>query len=96
MDYLFIRRYNGCWALLRDYRWGSPSSLYTFRKTRILTKKIGYVPSRLGSGLPALLLKGVGFPEFTQFITPALPQGRPIPESLASASFATRALCKKR
>ncbi len=30
-DYLFI--HEGCWALMKDYCWDSPSSLYTFRET---------------------------------------------------------------
>lgn len=33
-DYLIS--HEGIWALMRDYCWGSPSSLYTFRETNAL------------------------------------------------------------
>ena len=47
LDYLIT--HIGCWALIQDYCWDSPVSLYTFQKT--------INPSWLGSGLPYL-----GFP----------------------------------
>ncbi len=47
------------WALVQDYCWDSPASLYTFQETSVLRR----YPSWLGSGLSKRM-----FPEFTQFL----------------------------
>lgn len=55
----------GSWALMRDYCWGSPSSLYTFRETVALhgLARDYHIPHSLQK------VRDLGFPEFTQFIT---------------------------
>ncbi len=60
-----------------------PASLCTFRGTSALR---GLAQDYPGRDLPA-----VGFPEFTRFLTRALPRGRPFLESPVSASSTTRA-----
>ncbi len=52
-----------------------PASLCTFRGTTRTMR----CPPRLGSGLPCAHGARLGFPEFTQFLTRALPRGRPNP-----------------
>ena len=89
---LSLHPLNGCWALMRDYRWGSPSSLYTFRKTNnaLCTAPLcgsarDYPSHSMGCGLPRI--HPVYYPRVTARETL-------VPESLASASSATRAILR--
>lgn len=59
---------NGDWALMWDYCWGSPTSLYTFLATEC--------PTRLGSGLSNVLYM-FGFPRIHPIFQSQFPRKAP-------------------